>query len=738
MHYYWSKCKSCADYFISQKLKECETVKDPKKNYSTNRYDEYIVIGSGFDTETSRIQVSGYDTAYVYHWQFSLGNVEFLGRSLDEFEEFLDCLLKCIPTGKKILTFVANLGYDYYFCKGRFSKFGITRHFEKSTRNILLVEIQNKIVLRECIGLFGKSLAQIAKNFCKTQKSTGDLDYQLCRLSKTEMSDTEIQYCINDVKCLSELGDYTFKNYYKKGKSLPLTAISELRQDVKDKMGKKYFEFKEYAKECMPSEDEYYLFRNWLFKGGLCGTNSLYVGQHLKNIGHADFNSHYPACMNHFLYPMGSPVKCNPSEFLTKNIPYIAVVKFANLKSRSSHSLLSTHKAIGLTLKEMRDLENFTIDNGRIWKATEITYVVNDVEFATICEMYDFDINETEILHCWKFEKYARLPFYLLDVLNAEYLKKTVLKNQDLTETLDYEFAKNKVNGNFGMTCTALYMDKFVIDDTGEIMPDKDENGKRNKRLYSDALKSVFLSPFWGMWITSYARSLLVKFISRFPNAIIQYDTDSIFFRTDTAESKRLIKYIEKYNEQTKQLNSEIFKEKEFLDLGCFAVDKELMTDFKGLGAKRYIYRQFYKKKKKYIIESVVAGCRKGTILKQFEFNTGKNPYDNVDELFEFFRDGLKVDKEHSGKLSSTYVESYDGFNSTYVVASDYNKNEEVIKLESAVLLKPVEFNLGLSDIHVRFYMMIQNAYNNAPDKYSNLFRDFIGEYELLDNTDVE
>lgn len=737
MYYYWNQNKSGIEITINSIIANAKIVKDHKKDYNTKKYDKYLKIGSGFDTETSIIIINQQiESAYVYHWQFSLTkDIIVMGRSLDEFEEFLDFLIDAIPNDYKLLTLVANLGYDYYFSKRRFIKYKISKHFEKSVRNPLVIEVGDKIVLREVIGLFGRSLEQIAKNYTETKKAKGDLDYSLTRLSKTPLTETEIGYCVDDVKILAELGDYIFENYYCKNKTLPLTATSELRMMVKSAMGRNRLEIQNTMQSWMPDdEEEYYLFRNWMFKGGLCGTNSLYVNKHLKNVGHADFDSHYPACMNHFLFPMGKPVRVPRTKFMSENKPYIAVIEFVDFKSKTTHSIMSSHKAYDITNRELDRSGEYKIDNGRIWYAEKVTFIVNDVEFKSICKAYSFDENKTNIKYCWEFEKYGRLPYYILDVLNKHYREKTELKKKGLDKTLDYQFAKSLVNAIFGMLCTALYMDEYIIDEvSGEIFPKLDEKGNRIKKSYEKAIKSIFMSPFWGMWVTSYARSLLSDFIVKFPNCIIQYDTDSIFFRTDLPESKRLLKYIEKYNKDCVEMNKMIFDGDEYFEkLGTFEVDKDLMTDFKGLGSKRYMFRQLNRKSNKYEINTVVAGCRKGTIIDQFKFDTKLDPDENVDKVFDYFKDGLKIDKEHSKKLSSKYISDYDGADIIEVTAFDYLNNPEIIKLESAVLLKPIEFNMGLSETHIKFYMTVQKAYENAPASVCKAFESIVNLFELL------
>ena len=431
-------------------------------------------------------------------------------------------------------------------------------------------------------------------------------------------------------------------------------------------------------------------------------------------------------------YPMGKAIPCKDTEFLTKPIPYIAIVRFSKLQSKSTHSFISIHKCIGIKLSQLKNCDNIKVENGRVWCADELTIVVNDVEFKSLAQAYDFDFESTQILACWKFEKYAKLPYYLLDVLNEQYELKTVLKRAHKDKTTEYVFAKNKVNGMYGMTVTALYRDLFEILDNGEIVPLRDENGDKVRREYDDALNGVFLSPYWGMWVTSYARALLIDFICKFPNCIIQYDTDSLFFTTDSFESTQLLEYIKKYNEYTMESNKVLFNNNDvFKDLGTFEVDEYLLTDFKGLGSKRYIYRQYDKKSDSYIIDSVVSGCRKGTIASQFEFEYGTKVDDDLDNFFNFFRDGMKIDKEHGNKLTSKYINDYNGRETVEVVVSDYLGNYEKIKLEPCILLRPTEFNMGVTNNYVRFYKMIQNMYNNAPKSYCDMFDNIVDILDL-------
>lgn len=731
MIYYWEKTPTYIRNTIIKLLNTSPVLKpnDKKKKYS------YLVIGSGFDIETTTIVSGNFVTAYCYHWQMSFNTLTIGGRSLITMKEFFEFLLSVIPDNKRLLVPDANLGFEYSFCKHYWNMFGITEFFSKNKRNPLKIVISDKIELREVLGLFGRNLESIANSFSTVKKLKGDLDYTLMRFSNTPLTEKEKEYCENDVQILSQLCYYIFNNYFGDKMDLPLTAISELRQMIKNKMGEKYFQIVKELRENMPDADIYYKLRNYLFKGGLCGTNSIYMDRLLKDVGSADLTSDYPACMNHYTFPNGKIIPVAPEDFLSlENKPYIACIEFTDLKSKTPHSILSIHKALDYDKKVAKTKPDYyIIDNGRVFYAKKITYILNDIDFKSVIQAYKPE--EIEIKWCLQVENYIRLPHYVLEVLNEQYLIKEQLKSKDLQDTVEYMFSKNKVNGCFGMMCTALYCDEFVINSyTDEIEPKK-VNGEVFKKEYKEAIKSVFLNPLWGMWITSYARSILIDAITKFPHCIIQYDTDSLYYYNKHPESKKLVEYLQEYNKHIKELNNKLFDgNKHFETLGTWDIESEPLTHFKGLGSKRYMYRQYSKKKQKYIIKSTVAGCPKGVILEQYEDIFGKVETEmQIKKFFDYFHDGLEIDEKHSKKLRPAYIDEYKGMHFADAEFTDYLGNKEKVKLTSATALLPTTFKLGLSDAHIRFYLTIQNEYNNTPKGISKIYSDLLSDIDIVD-----
>lgn len=694
---YWEKDAQIIKSQVDLKIQYAQTIKDR----ASREGREYLIIGSGFDIETSRIETEKYVAAYCYHWQFSLDEVVIGGRSLDSFAAFMQYLSSQLKrTHKYLLCLDANLGYEWQFCKRVWNMFGLSNLFAKERRNPLRFDVAGCIEMREVIGLFGGSLEQIANDYTVTKKMVGDLDYSKIRLSGTPLNMKEKMYCENDVLILSELGRYIFKNFFGRNPSMPMTKTGIIRAKVKRRIPN-LKEEKERIQGNLPNEQLYFFFRKYLFKGGICGTNSLYMDRVLENVVCADYTSDYPACMNHYQFPDGALTEIPQTEFMSdRRIPYIANIKFVNLHSKTSHSFLSIHKAIDY---DRHNKKGYIIDNGRIHSADSVTFCINDVEFRAICEAYDFDIERTEILRAWRFERYTKLPPHLLDVLNDEYLYKQKLKSIGKDDTIEYKDSKAVVNGTFGMCCTSLFMEDLEIRDC-EIKP-KDE-----PKTYEEAIKSVFLNPFWGFWITSYARALLMNVITKFPKCIIQYDTDSVYYIKGVEGSSQLENFIEEYNEEIFKMNDVIFHSNpHYRDLGAWDTKKPFKR-FKGLGSKRYMYE-----KQDGTIETVVAGCRKGTIELQWKFESSEG-YDG--DIFQFFQSDMKVDKERSNKLASTYIDDYDGSKSIQVNLNDYLGNAETIELGCCTVLSPIEFNMKVTPEHVHFYKTLQSLFRNTPDSH--------------------
>lgn len=674
--------------------------------------EKFLKVGAGFDIETSRIPLAKNSAnlkavAMCYHWQLGIGNYVLMGRRLNEMADLFAMLIDSIKNNKpktKLLVFDANLGYEWQFCKHYWAKLGITKVFAKEERDPLYIEVGGVLMFREVLGLFGSSLAQIAKNYCGIPKLIGDLDYDVVRYTDTIMTDAEIKYCVRDVEILVKLAEsYIFNTYMGKNPRLPLTKTGIVRDAIKRAFGKDLKKWKEKICSWMPTQEEYEIFRVKLFKGGISGGNILLLNKVLKDVRGADITSDYPFQMLTKPFPMG---KAEPSgikdteELIPLGLPFIILIRFHKFKSRTSHSIMSAHKVVNK--EEVKKSDATVLDNNRIQYAESIELYLNDVEYKSLKKAYKW--KHEYVKKAWVFKDgYDLLPVPIRSTIIEWYMKKQALK-ADYSDTIEYKEAKEAVNSCFGMMCTALYLEEITFNEE-ECTLEADMSAK----TYEEACKSLFLSPYWGFWVTSYARAMLTDVITRFPDCIVQYDTDSVYFiDDDSVDSNRLKKYLHAQNEFYKRTNNIRFMHEPTMEtLGTWDFTEKFRR-FKGLGSKRYMYE-----KQDGEIKVVVSGCRQNkpkddskphsTIIDQVEYNNKKN---NTDiDIFEFFKDGMLIDKEHSNKLCSKYID---------IPLKLKSPSEEIIEIPSCIVLEPIEFRMKMSESHKDLMLSVQRYIQNV------------------------
>lgn len=690
-------------------------------NQKTNKVEhvKYIAVGAGFDTETSKVETGNESipfVSFVYHWQFGIGEIAFLGRTCQSHVDFLEVLMDVMELQDKnvrLLVGDANLGYEWQFLKHYWAKFGITRIFVKEKRDPLMVEVGNRIVFREIIGLFGTSLAQIAKNYCGIEKLIGDLDFTKVRIDSTPLKETEIGYTVRDVEIIVILFEkHIYLKYYGQNPRLPYTSTGMVRDEIKRRLGKLLKEEREKIALWMPDDEKIYeAFRLYLFKGGISGSNIIHMNKTYyanKPVIGADITSDYPYQLLTKKFPMGKAEKCSNREFRRESIPYIALVRFEEFRARTPHALMSAHKV--LNSAEMMNSDTVILDNNRIQYGESVELLINDVEYTSLKKAYKW--SKVIILSCWKFEKYSYLPKHITETCIDWYKKKEELKSKGLSKTLDYKESKRFVNAIYGMMCTALNLQDYQFDE------EEEEITEEEAKDYSEAIKYLFLSPYWGFWITSYAREMLIDVITRFPRVIIQYDTDSVYFIDDgSVESIRLKEYLQMKNRQMIERNKGRFQDKHMETIGTWDFTKPFKR-FKALGSKRYMYEDDEG------IHVTIAGCRKyeiegkerSTLLDQADF-------EGVKDYFDFFKDGMKIDKEHSKKLRSIYIDT-----PIDVIATDYEGRTASVHVPSCVVLEEVDFTMSLAKAHNDLWIAVERYYKNSTNQsIADMWREHIG-----------
>ena len=163
-------------------------------------------IPCAFDIETSSFfqQLENGEEqkiAVMYVWTASIGGYVIMGRTWHEFVIFIDALVRGFKTDleHRLVIYVHNLAFDFSFFRKWLEWKNV---FSLDNRKPVYAVTVDGIEFRCSYLLSGYKLSKVAEHLQRTniKKLVGDLDYALLRHSKTELSEQEKQYCVNDVQ----------------------------------------------------------------------------------------------------------------------------------------------------------------------------------------------------------------------------------------------------------------------------------------------------------------------------------------------------------------------------------------------------------------------------------------------------------------------------------------------------------------------------------------------------------
>lgn len=670
----------------------------------------YLKLYTGFDIETTNVSVprskkpdDNKHLAFMYHWQFSVisddSGVVFLGRYWSEFMRLLDYLTQYYKLGfdTRLICWIANAGFEFSF---------ICKKFDWAEDDFFAREERHPMKFRtggfefhEALTISGGSLAQLAKDYTKTQKLKGDLDFKVMRSGKTPLTDEEKSYCINDVTILSEWSKYIFENYLIPDKRIPLTKTgilrSECRQELIKMLGRKKSKlYMDLIQEAYPTQEEYYKWFKYLFRGGYVHSNILLtgikIGSKKKKVKGKDRTSSYPAEILTKLndWPM-TPFKDEEySEEALKEKCCIMDVTLANVRRKTSLSLESKSKCIEL---EGNKKFPIVIDNGRVAQCGKMRVMLTEIDLELYRLYYDFDLVE---VHSFKTSKRGALPLFLRVVLARYYKRKDWLKKNGYKDTIEYIICKQKCNSFFGMCVTRIELSKIIYNGSWEVL---------EKELdYNEEIKGQFLLPQWGIYCTALARrELLIPTMkitqkigygnTKNGAGVIYNDTDSIKYYDPAGLAEEVF---EEYNNEMRQrlLNAGLTAP-EFNTLGTYEADGETgeFEAFKTLGAKRYLATE------NGVTHATIAGLPKAAIL-----NFKGDPYE------AFNADGMLLTAEMSLKNGISYNDE----------ATSYTMPDgEVMHEDSSAGIFEMGFKMNLDKL---YYVIVTEGLTERIKKYGD------------------
>lgn len=652
-----------------------------------NRY-EIVNECSGFDIETTSIHTEEYHTAYMYIWSYTFNDLTILGSYWEEFLTLLDMLSIALDLNpqRRLLCFIANMSFEFQFMR---KWLNVTKSFFIEERQPLYVIHNEVIEFRDALQIAGGNLATLAKNYTKTQKLVGDLDYSIIRnhSDAKKMDPKELQYVINDTVILSEYMAYYFARFG--SNKLPLTKTGILRNEVmtsaKNACKRAHRRLSNIIAALHPSEALYTVMMNFLFRGGYVhGTNET-VGLILDNLSGCDITSSYPyhmlCCDN---YPVtkflkyGEDVDPEIYNNFNNECCTMAVITFYNIRTATAHSIESINKVI--------ECDGKHLDNGRILEAKRLRVFLTDLDFKIYSMFYKWDTLKIEKL--WT-AKRGRLPRYLLDNIAIHYRTKSALKMAGKNKTPEYALAKEMVNSGYGLTVTRMRKNKIVYNnDTNDYEID-------NSFIFSKEVEKQSLLPQWGIWVTANARYTLLKMVydidmnarrlGRNSDAVYM-DTDSIKIR-NYSDHKNII---DNYNNKCEARVREMCKlysydYNYFIGLGSFDLEYPYIKKFKHNGAKRYALKYYDFKSKEYKTETTIAGLPKKSLMNYC--------IKNHLSLWDVFNNNMNIPPAYANKLAATYNDNEH---------SDIVNGEKMTEL-SSVCLVPIDFTLKIDKDYYKY-----------------------------------
>lgn len=605
--------------------------------------------------------------AVMYVWQFYVEGIGVvIGRTWEEFVEFLDTITGLMGSDERLMVLVHNLSYEFQFLRGIF-KFKTEDVFCVKARKILKASLYNGKIEFRCSYLqTNMSLDAFTRAMGVEHAKEHDFDYEKKRFYDTPLSESEMRYIINDVVGLVEAFRVRLEQGHDTLYSVPLTSTGYCRRDAKDAVLQNTSRKK--VQDILPDYDTYSILHD-AFRGGNTHASRFYAGVTLHNVHSVDRASSYPDVLLNRKFPI--------SRFYNEEEPSIGMLE--DLISRGRAVVFRAHFE-GLRVRDYYEVgcpyiplskcgkmsaNSREIDNGRILYAEKADIAMTDVDWEIVKSQYQWDTVEiTEIRHA----RYGYLPSGFRELVREYFRRKTALKNVE-GEELAYRHAKELINALYGMTAQDVSKGKMLFLGDCEESYALDDS-KPAEAVLEENQRRSFLSYAVGVWTTAWARYELQMMIDTVGDMGFVYcDTDSV-------------KYVGEYDwsAYNDRVREESKRNRGFADdpsgvthyLGVAEAEHD-MVEFKTLGAKKYAYRE----EEGGDLKITIAGVGKKIGGKELDRAGG---LDAMKEGFVFY---------DAGGLESIYNDRPRG----KYIRHDGN----VVRYTSNVYLQPSTYEIGLA-----------------------------------------
>lgn len=662
-----------ASEFMPWMIADYPRLKAPKGNPGGRKKGlHYKNVICAFDIETTTYTPNGAadPVNFMYIWQFQIGSrYTIYGRSWDEFRLFVS-RLEAGTGDDTLVCYVHNLSYEWQYIKSIFD-FSAENVFAVDSRKVVKCSA-SCLEFRCSYILTNMGLAAFCRKMAvEHQKLSGEeFNYDKIRFPWTQLTDKELEYCVNDVIGLEEAVHAQMERDGDTLYTIPLTSTGYPRREMKTAMK---FYSREALRNMQPNYEQYLLLKD-CFRGGNTHANRYFTGRIVdsaltgERILSADRSSSYPDVLMNCKFPMKEWKKGEATTENLKNLiknGYAVIFRgtFTNVRLRSERW------PVPYLTEDKGTASNAVIDNGRVISATSYTTALTDIDFKIL--LYEYVFTSLKVTELY-FTEYDYLPRPMRAVIRSYYERKTALKgNNDPFQKLMYDKSKNILNGLYGLC--AMDICKPTLLWNGEVFKEKEEDPveilKRNTR------KSV-INYAWGVWCTAWARLRLEQGI------IIAGEDDFIYCDTDS------VKYIDhgqnwdKFNADRKadSLRSGSYADDSLQEthyMGVYEFDGEYKR-FSTLGSKRYAYEDLNGE-----LHITISG-----VSKKAAAELGK--LENFKEGFIFY---------HPGKTESDYVDKPEH---KFIFVEGRR-----IELTSYVIISETTYNLSLSESYQNLLRLI-------------------------------
>lgn len=609
---------------------------------------KYFDVVCAFDIETTTIheEECNYfhsDFGFMYIWQFCIGQTICVGRTWDEYREFLDNLKEILGVDwrTRLVVYVHNLQFEFQFLRNFFK---VEKVFARHKRDVIYAVVED-IEYRCSYALSNMSLDKFLKNSKGVENfklSGDDFNYRIKRYPDTPLTKEEMEYCVVDVLGLcqaikSKLDEDTLC-------TIPMTSTGYIRREFREACLAEDG-YKRHMMGMALTEHTYALCVE-ACRGGISGSNNINTGWMIEGVDSFDIKSSYPYQMATKYFPQ--------SKFMPIHLPLNADLKYLK-RYLDNKCCLIVWECRNIKLKKWESIpyiskakcravvrgEHGRFGNGKVYSAERIGMCCTEIDFKIICDSYGFE--DLSVHELWIADR---------GMLSKAFRKKLIDMFQMKTNLEDgdrylYAKFKNKINAAFGMMLTDILNAEVIYDSNadevwqvGEI----EDVGKALTRYYHS--KNSFLSYQHGVWVTAHARACLYKGMKIVGDDIVQVDTDSV-------------KAIGEYKKEFDALNAQIMAEAETFDIKPYAIknghkvylgiwehengDYDVTyARFKSLGAKKYMYQESGSDE----LHTTVSGLRKDAIWWLRDHGG-----------FSAFKPGTVIPPIISGRTASKYVD---------------------------------------------------------------------------------